>query len=160
MLRIAPKPEAVAQLTQILEETPVGLTYVSATVINTAEPDRTWQGRFLVDTGAMSCVVPESALHSIGIVPYAASTIYLFDGSSQRRLVSDARFKLLDDIAPSRVIFGEDGEEPIIGLTLLESLGLIVDPFAEQLHRRSAIRNGANGTNGANGANGVVDEHA
>lgn len=143
MLRIAPKPEAVAQLTRILEETPVGLTYVPVTVRNPAEPDRMWQADFLVDTGSMSCVVPESALLSIGIVPYAASEIYLFDGSSQRRLVADARFELLGDRAPSRVIFGEDDEEPIIGLTLLESLGLIVDPFAEELHKRSVIRNGA-----------------
>lgn len=142
MLRIAPKPEAVAQLTRILEETPVGLTYVPATVINPAEPARTWEGRFLVDTGSMSCVVPESALLSIGIVPRAATDIFLFDGSSQRRFVADAQFELLDDSASSRVIFGEDGEEPIIGLTLLESLGLIVDPFAEELHKRSVIRNG------------------
>ena len=143
MLRIAPKPEAVAQLTRILEETPVGLTYVPATVINPAEPDRTLEGRFLVDTGSMSCVVPESALLSIGIVPRAATDIFLFDGSSQRRFVADAQFELLDDSASSRVIFGEDGEELIIGLTLLESLGLIVDPFAEELHKRSVIRNGA-----------------
>lgn len=143
MLRIAPKPESVAQLTRILEETPVGLTYVPATVINPAEPDRTWEGRFLVDTGSMSCVVPESALHSIGIVPRAATDIYLFDGSSQRRHVASTEFELLGDAAPSRVIFGEDGEEQIIGLTLLESMGLIVDPFAEELHKRSVIRNGS-----------------
>lgn len=149
MLRIAPTPEAVAHLTQLLEETPMGATYVSAKVINPAQPDRIWESRFLVDTGAMSCVVPESALLSIGIVPRAASTIYLFDGSSQRRLVGSAEFELLGDAAPSRVIFGEDGEEPIIGLTLLESLGLIVDPFAEQLHRRSVIRNQANGAGAA-----------
>jgi predicted aspartyl protease len=96
----------------------------------------------------MSCVVPESALLSIGIMPRAATTVYLFDGSSQRRLVASAEFELLGDSAPSRVIFGEDGEdgeEPIIGLTLLESLGLIVDPFAEQLHQRSVIRNQTNG---------------
>ncbi|MYD53149.1 MAG: hypothetical protein F4W96_02405 [Chloroflexi bacterium] len=143
MLRIAPKPESVAQLTRILEETPVGLTYVPATVINPAEPDRTWEGRFLVDTGSMSCVVPESVLLSIGIVPRAATDIFLFDGSSQRRFVADAQSELLDDSASSRVIVGEDGEEPIIGLTLLESLGLIVDPFAEELHKRSVIRNSA-----------------
>ena len=144
MLRIAPKPEAVAQLTRILEETPVGLTYVPATVINPAEPDRTWQADFLVDTGAMSCVVPQSALLSIGVMPYTARAVFLFDGSSQRRLIATAQFELLGDIARSDVILGEDGEEPIIGLLVLESLGLIVDPFAEQLHRRSAIRNGGN----------------
>lgn len=145
MLRIAPKPDAVAQLTRILEETPVGLTYVPATVINPAEPDRTWQADFLVDTGAMNCVAPESALLSIGLTPYTAREVFLFDGSSQRRMVAYAQFELLGDVAGGDVIFGEDGEEPIIGLTLLESLGLIVDPFAEQLHQRSAIRNRANG---------------
>ena len=150
MLRIAPSPEAVAQLTQLLEETPMGATYAPAKVINPAQPDRVWEGRFLVDTGSTSCVVPESALLSIGIVPRSATTIYLFDGSSQRRLVASAEFELLGDSAPSRVIVGEDGEDPIIGLTLLESLGLIVDPFAEQLHRRSVIRNEANGAGDSN----------
>ena len=144
MLRIAPTPEAVAQLTRILEETPVGLTYVPATVINPAEPDRTWQADFLVDTGSMSCVVPQSALLSIGIIPFAAREVFLFDGSSQRRLIATAQFELLGDTASSDVILGEDGEEPIIGLVVLESLGLIVDPFAAQLHRRSVIRNGGN----------------
>ncbi|MCY3569505.1 MAG: hypothetical protein OXH38_12815, partial [Chloroflexi bacterium] len=107
---------------------------------------RIWQADFLVDTGSMSCVVPQSALLSIGIMPRATTDTFLFDGSSQRRMAGSAEFELLGDSAPSRVIFGEDGEEPIIGLTLLESLGLIVDPFAEQLHRRSVIRNGGNGT--------------
>ena len=143
MLRIAPKQETAAQLTRILEETPVGLTYVPATVINPTEPDRTWQADFLVDTGSMSCVVPQSVLLAIGIMPYAAREVFLFDGSSQRRLIASAQFELLGDIARSDVILGEDGEEPILGLLVLESLGLIVDPFAEQLHRRSAIRNGA-----------------
>jgi len=143
MLRIAPKPEAVAQLTQILEETPVGLTYVPVTVINPVEPDRTWEGRFLVDTGSMSCVVPESALLSIGIMPFTAREVFLFDGSSQRRLIASAHFELLGDTARSDVILGGDGEEPILGLLVLESLGLIVDPFAEQLHKRSPTRNGA-----------------
>lgn len=149
MLRIAPNPDTAAQLTQLLEETPMGATYVPARVINPAQPDRVWEGTFLVDTGAMSCVVPESALRSIGIAPLAARTVYLFDGSSQRRLIAGAQFELLGDTAAGDVIFGEDGEEPIIGLTVLESLGLIVDPFAEQLHRRSVIRNQDNGTNGA-----------
>lgn len=143
MLRIAPKPESVAQLTQILEETPVGLTYVPVTVINPSEPERTWEGDFLVDTGSMNCVVPESVLLSIGIMPVAAREVFLFDGSSQRRLVANARFELLGDTTFSDVILGEDGEEPIVGLVVLESLGLIVDPFAEELHKRSVIRNGA-----------------
>ena len=154
MLRIAPKPQTVAQLTHLLEETPVGATYVPAKVVNPAQPNRFWEGRFLVDTGSTSCVVPESALLSIGIMPRAAIEVFLFDGSSQRRLVAGAEFELLGDSAPSRVIFGEDGEGPIIGLTLLESMGLIVDPFAEQLHSRSVIRNGANGANGAGNGQG------
>ena len=145
MLRIAPNPDTVAQLKQLLEETPMGAIYVQARVMNPTQSDRVWEGTFLVDTGATSCVVPESALLSIGIIPHAARMVYLFDGSSQRRLVSVAQFELLGDTAGSDVIVGEDGEDPIICLTLLESLGLIVDPFAEQLHRRSVIRNQANG---------------
>jgi len=37
---------------------------------------------------------------------------------------------LLDDYA---VIFGEKGDEPLLGATTLESLGLVLDPFKRRL---------------------------
>jgi hypothetical protein len=31
------------------------------------------------------------------------------------------------------VIFGEEGDEPLLGATTLESLGLVLDPFKRRL---------------------------
>ena len=38
----------------------MGATYVTAVVRNPAEPERTWEGLFLVDTGATDCLVPKA----------------------------------------------------------------------------------------------------
>ena len=42
----------------------MGATYVTVTVRNPAEPERAWEGEFLVDTGALNSVVPSQHLKS------------------------------------------------------------------------------------------------
>ena len=58
----------------------MGIIQVTATVRNPAEPDRTWDGLFLVDTGSTDCVVPASALRSVGLQPEGSRTYELADG--------------------------------------------------------------------------------
>ena len=36
----------------------MGATHVTVTIRNTAAPHRSWEGLFLVDTGATDCLVP------------------------------------------------------------------------------------------------------
>jgi hypothetical protein len=36
----------------------MGITHVTVLVGNPAEPTRVWEGLFLVDTGAVDCMVP------------------------------------------------------------------------------------------------------
>ena len=45
----------------------MGLTHVTATFRNPADPDRTWEGLFLVDTGELDCLVPKQHLEAIGL---------------------------------------------------------------------------------------------
>ena len=37
------------------------------------------------------------------------------------------------------VIFGEEGAEPILGLTVLQSLGFLIDPLRHRILPRSAL---------------------
>ena len=50
-----------------------------------------------------------------------------------RRRVGDAYFELQGEGGASPVIFGEEGNKPVLGATTLESIGLILDPFKRRL---------------------------
>ncbi len=47
----------------------MGAIHVTVGIRNPAEPDRVWEGLFLVDTGATDCLVPRQHLESIGLGP-------------------------------------------------------------------------------------------
>lgn len=88
---------------------------------------------FLVDSGAVYSLVPAGALREIGLKPYRTVAFSLADGTRISREVGDAYFELGSDMGPAPVIFGEDGDEPLLGATTLESLGLVLDPFKRRL---------------------------
>lgn len=59
----------------------MGATHVKVTVRNPAEPERVWEGEFLVDTGAHNSLVPRKHLEAIGIRPRATKQYELADGA-------------------------------------------------------------------------------
>ena len=125
---------------RVIEETPMGEVRVPVRISNPDDPDRFWEGEFLVDTGATTSAVPTTILESIGIEPRSVREYWLADGSSMRRLVGRADFYLMGAEDYSAVMFAEADVEPILGLTVLESLGLLVDPLRERLLPRDALR--------------------
>jgi predicted aspartyl protease len=89
---------------------------------------------FLIDSGAVYSLVPKARLKSIGISPYKTLTFTFPDGSTLSREVGDAYSEFRGDGGAAPVIFGEDGDQPLLGATTLESLGLVLDPFHRKLH--------------------------
>ena len=59
----------------------MGETHVPGLIRNPAEPQRTWEGLFLVDTGASDCMVPRRYLEAIGLAPKGERVYQLADGS-------------------------------------------------------------------------------
>ena len=55
-------------------------THVTVTIRNPAEPDRSWEGLFLVDTGATDSLVPRPHLEAIGLKPKGQRVYELADG--------------------------------------------------------------------------------
>lgn len=88
---------------------------------------------FLFDSGAVYSLVPARILKSLGIRPHRKVSFSLADGTSISRKVGDAYFELKGDGGAAPVIFGEKGDEPLLGATTLESLGLVLDPFKRRL---------------------------
>ena len=112
----------------------MGIMRVNATVRNPADPSRAWEGIFLVDTGAIDCVVPRQHLEAIGLEPIDSRVYSLADGSEIQMDVTMARIEFMGGITGKDVIMAEDeSAEPLLGVTALESLGIEIDARNEQL---------------------------
>jgi clan AA aspartic protease len=88
---------------------------------------------FLIDSGAVYSLVPAPTLKKLGIRPYRTVDFSLADGTTITRQVGDAYFELQGEGGAAPVIFGEKGDEPLLGATTLESIGLVLDPFKRRL---------------------------
>ena len=118
----------------------MGITQVTAAVRNPANPDRLWESLFLVDTGAVDCMVPAQHLRELGIQPRSKRIYALADGSEITFDVGVAEIEFMGDRVGATVIFGADDAEPILGVTALESVGIEVDPRSQRLKRLPSVR--------------------
>jgi clan AA aspartic protease len=88
---------------------------------------------FLIDSGAVYSLVPSATLKKLGIRPHRKVDFTLADGTTIPRQVGDAYFELHGTGGAAPVVFGEKGDEPLLGTTTLESIGLVLDPFKRRL---------------------------
>ena len=58
----------------------------------------------------------------------------LADGTVLNRKVCSAYFEFEGEGGPAPVVYGEEGDEPLLGATTLKSLGLVLNPFTRTLH--------------------------
>jgi clan AA aspartic protease len=118
----------------------MGATQVTVSVVNPADPNRRWDGLFLVDTGSIDCYVPANRLREIGIQPIGKRTAELADGTEISLEVGVAQVEFMGEGVGATVIFGRDDAEPLLGVTALESVGIEVDPQNQRLKRLPAVR--------------------
>ena len=118
----------------------MGITQVTATVRNPARPRKVWEALFLVDTGAVDCLVPGKHLKALGLRPRGRRTYELTDGSEVTLRVTVAEVEFMGETVGATVIYGPDDAEPILGVTALESVGIEVDPRSQRLKRLPSVR--------------------
>ena len=118
----------------------MGAIHVTVTIRNLAQTDRTWEGLFLVDTGATDCMVPRRHLEAIGLMPVDQQEYELADGSQMRMDVTAALVEFMGKKVGATIIMGDTDAEPLLGVTALESAGIEVDPRNETLKRLPSIR--------------------
>jgi predicted aspartyl protease len=63
----------------------------------------------------------------------------LADGTVKEYPYGLVRIEFMGEITAGRVVFGQPGAEPILGVTALESVGIMVDPVNKTLRRLPAI---------------------
>ena len=99
---------------------------------------------FLVDSGAVYSLVPGKVLDELEIEPYREIAFSMADGTSIKRQVSSAYFEFEGEGGPAPVIYGEEGDTPLLGATTLESIGLVLNPFSRTLHPMRMLMAGLN----------------
>ena len=117
----------------------MGATYVDVTIRNPADRQRSWTGKFLVDTGAFDSLVPRVRLEEIGLEPRGSRDYVLADGNPVAMDITIAEIEFEVEIVGGTIVYGEEGAEPLLGVTALESGGFEVDPRNEKLKRLPAV---------------------
>ena len=87
---------------------------------------------FLVDTGSFFPIIPLGLAREYGLEALAEVELLLADGRRVRAGVSLAYFRVLDRDGVFQVTL-MDSPEPILGVTVLEGLGVKVDPVTGKL---------------------------
>ena len=118
----------------------MGATHVTVTVRNPADPDRAWEGLFLVDTGATDSLVPRPRLEEIGLRPKGSRVYELADGSEITLEITVGEIEFMGETVGGTILFGAADAEPLLGVTALESVGIEVDPLNQRLKRLPAVR--------------------
>jgi aspartyl protease family protein len=111
----------------------MGITTITAKVLNPADRTRSANVQFIVDSGAAYSVVPASVLEQIGVEAEATKEFFLANGDSVERRMGIAVFEYLGRLTAASVLFGEEDDAPLMGVTTLEGFGFVLDPFKREL---------------------------
>ena len=111
----------------------MGLTNLKAKVANPANLKRWVELEFLVDSGAMYSCVSRKILEQLGIKPHSHREFILANGEVIRRQIGTAAFKYQGLRGDSLVMFGEEGDLNLLGVTTLETFGFVLDPLRGEL---------------------------
>ena len=117
----------------------VGLIHVNVSLKAPGASSNAYEGSFLVDTGATDSMAAASDLVRAGIESVGRSSYETADGSVHEYRFGLAQIEVMGEITAGRVIFGPEGVEPILGVTVLESIGIVVDPANQSLKRLPAV---------------------
>ena len=82
---------------------------------------------------------PELGLEAIGLKPKGRREYTLADGTMISMEITTADLEFEGEVVGGTIVYGEDGAEPLLGVTALESGGFEVDPRNQELKRLPAI---------------------
>ena len=113
----------------------VGMFQVRVKIANPADPDRSFEEDFWVDTGALYTFVPEDRLMEIGLEPSGTRELVLADGRRDKRLFGEGRFTIaeLGETLTCPVVFAPKDSLHLLGATALENFGVEADTTSKRL---------------------------
>ena len=117
----------------------MGLIKVTTKLTSLQDPQKSYESVFLVDTGATDSMAPVDQLEKVGVKSEGKMSYEFADGTVKEFEFGLVRIEFMGETTAGRVIFAPPGTEPLLGVTALESVGIIVDPANKTLKRLPAI---------------------
>jgi len=117
----------------------MGLTKVTTKLTSLTDSKRSFESLFLVNTGATDSIAPSDELEKLGVKQEGKMAYELADGTVKEYPFGLVRIEFMGETTAGRVVFGATGTEPLLGVTALESVGIMVDPTDKTLKRLPAI---------------------
>jgi clan AA aspartic protease len=117
----------------------MGLVKVTVKLTSLAGMEEAYEAVFLVDTGATDSMAPADEMRKLAIREEGRTSYELADGTIKEYPFGLVRIEFMGETTAGRVVFGEPGSEPLLGVTALESVGIVVDPANKSLKRLPAI---------------------
>lgn len=90
---------------------------------------------FRLDASYPDSIASASELEKIGVVAVGTATFTLPDGSIGEYSFGFANFEFMGEMKESRIIFGPEGVEAVLGVSALQSIGFSVDAVTHSLSR-------------------------
>lgn len=112
----------------------MGIVNVPVTVSNIHHPDKMYAGEFLVDTGAGYTVLPEKVWKQLGLRSEREQSFSLADGKIVKRNIGHAYVEYAGKRTPTSVVLGKKNDSALLGVIVLEELGLSIDPFQRKIY--------------------------
>lgn len=117
----------------------MGVTRVTTKMTSVEGERMSYEDLFLVDTDATDSLAPADELERIGVRRLGTMAYELVGGVVKQYAFGIVQIEFIGEITAGRVIVGEPGSEPLLGVTALESIGIQVDPANKTLRRLPAI---------------------
>ncbi|MET1160371.1 MAG: clan AA aspartic protease [Thermoprotei archaeon] len=117
----------------------MGHVIAKVKLYNPYDASKSMEYELLVDTGSTYTWIKRSILEKLGIKPIDKRRFRTIEGRVIEREIGEAVIECLGKRATCIVVFAEENDHEVLGVTALENLGLEVDPITKQLRETEAI---------------------
>jgi aspartyl protease family protein len=111
----------------------MGYVRVKVKIRNIHNPELEVERELLADTGSIYTMIKREFLEELQIEPRGKRKFKTADGRLVEREVGAAEIEINGQSTYSTIIFGENTDVEVLGVTTLEELGLQVDPVTGEL---------------------------
>lgn len=133
-----PPPSAETVTTPYSTRPVMRPTRVTVRVESLTRSGKPYENEFLIDTRAIDCLAPASALQQAGIAVEGWDVYEMANGDVFNYPYGFSRLSFMGSKTVAQIIFGPEDAEPILGMAALENAGIGIDPVTRALKRMIA----------------------
>ncbi|MEM2533776.1 MAG: hypothetical protein QXK12_07145 [Candidatus Nezhaarchaeales archaeon] len=111
----------------------MGFTYVKIKVFSPTDPSRFEEVELMVDSDALHTSIPKRTLEALGVKPMRMGRYRTFEGREVERAVGEVMVELMKERRHIPIIFAEQEDAAVLGITTLEIFELKVNPLTKEL---------------------------